>query len=469
MSNYCAASRYASEEMEKLFSYEYRAQLWRQLWVYLAEAQQELGLSISEEQIEQMRAKVEDIPRDRIRELEEQTRHEVMAHVHAFAEQCPKAEPIIHLGATSMYVMDNADLIRVKEALSRIQKQLTAIVEAFSQFCEAHIDTPVVGLTHLQTAQVTTVGKRASLWLSEFLQDLRQVQALLEELPFRSVKGAVGTQSSFLELFDGSYEDVQKLEKKISARAGFSRTVSVSGQTYSRKIDSRILQGLSQIAQSAGKYAVDMRLLQSRGEMQEPTGEDQVGSSAMPHKVNPIRTERITGLSRFVMENVGNGAHTASNQWLERSLDDSSNRRFSISHSFLVTDGLLRTVLNCARGMTVHEEQIREQLQQERPFLLSEYFLMKSVKEGKSRQKIHERLRKHARRTSDSTGEDTLSFLDRVRQDDVISSAFDEIPDPDWNQLAGCAKQQVRSFLDEEVYPTLEALPEVDMASSLDV
>lgn len=464
MSYQCATDRYASEEMQNLFSYRYRAKLWRKLWIYLAEAQKELGLDVTDEQIRQMKNHVDDISLERIEELEQETRHEVMAHLRAFAEQCPKAEPILHMGATSMFLMDNADLIRTRAALQRIQKLLIGIVQSLSEFCEAHRDEPIVGMTHLQTAQVTTVGKRASLWLSDFLTDFRQVRNFSDRIPFRSIKGAVGTQSSFLELFDGDHEKVRQLEQKIREKAGFSETFPVTGQTYSRKFDSRLLHRLSEVAQSASKYAVDLRLLQSRGELQEPTGSSQVGSSAMPHKVNPIRTERITGLSRFVMELPGNTSHTAANQWLERSLDDSSNRRFSLSHAFLVTDGLLKTVLNCVRGMTVRTETIQKHLKQERPHLLSEYLLMQIVKNGGSRQKFHERLREHAREIHDQPEEQNRTFLELVRNDEEITSVLDDIPNPDWIQLAGRAPQQVQNFLDEEVRPELEdeSLPDLD-------
>ncbi len=464
----CALDRYASEEMQEIFDRRKKYVYWRKLWIYLAEAQQELGLDISDQQIDQMKAVVDRIPFDRVREIEEETRHEVMAHIRAFGEQCPEAAPIIHLGATSMFVMDNGDLIRLKKALRRVGDLLANIVRALASFSEEHADEPILGLTHLQPAQVTTVGKRSAQWLSGFLDDLKRVRELEDELPFRGVKGAVGTQDSYLTLFDGDHERVKKLDRRVAEKAGFENVLPITGQTYSRKYDHRILSLLSSAAQSAGKFAADLRLLQSRGELEEPTKSSQVGSSAMAYKRNPIRSERISGLSRYVLQETENSSHTAANQWLERSLDDSSNRRLSLPHSFLATDGMLRTVLNCSRGLVVHPSNIQQALENKRPYLATERILMEMVREGGNRQKIHEKIRVHSREVDeqvDAGGENDL--LDRLKNDPEFEPVHDQIDELSRiSNLVGRAPEQVREFLKNEVQPVLEREADVPGASS---
>ncbi len=454
----CALDRYASEEMERIFDRKEKYVYWRKLWIYLAEAQQELGLDISEEQIDEMKSVVDQIPFDRVQEIEEETRHEVMAHIRAFGEQCPKAAPIIHLGATSMYVMDNGDLIRLQKAIKRIGDLLANVVDALADFCEEHADEPILGLTHLQPAQVTTVGKRASLWLEGFLEDLKRIRKLETSLPFRGAKGAVGTQDSYLTLFDGDHKKVKELDQLVAEKAGFERVLTVTGQTYSRKYDHRMLSLLSSIAQSASKFSVDLRLLQSRGEIEEPTKSSQVGSSAMAYKRNPIRAERISGLARYLLQETENSSHTAANQWLERSLDDSSNRRLVLPHSFMAADGMLKTVLNCVRGLVIHTSNIQDALEDKRPFLATERILMEMVREGHSRQEIHEKIRVHSRKAEenvDSGGPNDL--LERLKSDPDFAPVHNRIDElAEVSNLTGRSEEQVREFLEQEVHPVLE-------------
>ncbi len=467
----CTLNRYSCREMRELFGRELKFKLWRRLWIYLAESQKELGLEISDRQIREMKQHADDISLERIDELEEETRHEVMANIRAFGEQCPEAEPIIHLGATSMYVMDNADLIRFRRALEHLGDLLAGIVEALTGFARDHASEPILGLTHLQPAQVTTVGKRASQWLSGFLGDLKEVRRLQEELPFRGVKGAVGTQASFLRLFDGDHEKVQELDRKVAGRAGFDRVLKITGQTYSRKLDTKILNCLTHMAESAGKFAVDLRLLQSRNEMQEPIEDEQVGSSAMAYKKNPIRSERISGLSRYLIENAGNAPHTSSTQWMERSLDDSSNRRVLFPHAFQAADGMLRTVLNVSRGLVVNREKIRQNLEPQLPYVVTEDVLMEMVRKGGNRQKIHERIRKHARKAAEKVekGEEN-DLVERLKNDnnfEPIHDRLEELADP--SGLSGRARAQVEQFLEEDVEPVLDEEENTGLDADLSV
>lgn len=456
----CAAARYAGEEIEDIFSRDHKYTLWRRLWIYLAEAQQSLGLEITDRQIEQMKEKVDDIPWDRVKEHEEETRHEVMAHIRTFSEQCPEAGPIIHLGATSMFVMDNADVIMMREALEHIKVLLLNVVEGLKQFAEEWADQPILGMTHLQPAQVTTVGKRACLWLSDFLKDVRNLERINNSLRFRGTKGAIGTQASYLNLFDGDHEKVKKLDRLVAGKAGFDNVQRITGQTYPRKQDSRIMDGLAQVAQTASKFAVDIRLLQSRGEVQEPMKKSQVGSSAMAYKKNPIRTERITGLARYLLQETGNAEQTAANQWLEHSLDDSSNRRLTIPHSFRIADGMLRTALNCARGLVVNENRINDNLNRQLPKLITENVIMEMVRAGGDRQELHERIRKHTREAlgdEAGPGREAKELIDFLKTDPAfsdISDRIDELADPE--QLSGRAPHQTREFLKGEVTPLLK-------------
>ena len=451
--------RYASREMSGIFSPQKKFSTWRRLWLALAEAEQELGLPISETQLAQMRAHLDDINFAVARRHEEKLRHDVMAHVHAFAAQAPAAKPIIHLGATSCYVTDNADLIVMREALGLLRAKLVNLMDALSRFAEAHRGLVTLGFTHFQPAQPTTVGKRAALWLYDFVLDYQEIVRVAVTLPFRSVKGTTGTQASFLELFDGNHAKVRRLEKRVAEKMGFRHLVPVSGQTYTRKIDSVVLNTLAGIAQSASKMATDIRLLQHLQEVEEPYGKSQVGSSAMPHKRNPMRCERICSLARHVLVSSLSAPLTAATQWLERTLDDSAGRRIAIPEAFLAADAILIIAINVARGLVVHPKVIAARLRNELPFLATERVLMAAVKAGGDRQKLHERLREHAweaRRRMTDEGLDN-DLLDRLKADDAFAAVrrrIDDLARPD--RLAGRAAQQVDEFLRSVVRPILK-------------
>jgi len=359
------SSRYASEAMRFNFSDKRRFTCWRQLWIALAECEQELGLPIRDEQIAEMKATLEDLDLEAAARYERELRHDVMAHIHAWGEKCPKARPIIHLGATSCYVTDNADLIAMREGLALLRGQLVSLLDVLARFAREQRDLPTLGLTHFQAAQATTVGKRATLWLQDFLADLEDLEHAEQQLRFRGAKGTTGTQASFLELFEGDHEKVRELDRRVTARMGFERSFAVTGQTYPRQTDFRVAQALSSIAQSAHKFATDLRLLAHRKELEEPFEKQQIGSSAMPWKRNPMRSERICSLARFVIEALGNTAHTAANQWLERTLDDSANRRIVIAEMFLASDAVLNLCLNVAAGIVVNPHVIGRNLAEE--------------------------------------------------------------------------------------------------------
>jgi adenylosuccinate lyase len=455
------AGRYASEEMSGLFSAQRKFETWRLLWLWLAEEERRLGLPISEEAIAQMRAHLADVDFDAAAREEEKTRHDVMAHVRVFGEAAPAARGIIHWGATSAYVSDNADLIQIQRAFGLVERRLVSVLRRLRDFALEHRALPTLAYTHYQPAQPTTVGKRAAMWAFELLTDLEEVRRRREDLRFLGAKGATGTQASFLRLFDGDSAKVEELDRALARRAGFARRQTVSGQTYSRKQDDRVVHALSGLAQSAHKIGTDLRLLQHDGEIEEPFETEQVGSSAMPYKRNPMRAERICGLARHVIALSLDTAMTAATQWLERSLDDSANRRISIPDAFLACDAILILLDNVFSGIVVHADVARRRLDAEVPFLATENILMEAVRRGGDRQELHEKLRVHARasaeRRSDEAG--PADLLDRVALDAAFRLTPEELAAavrPE--RLVGRAAEQVETFLREELDPALEGV-----------
>lgn len=452
-------TRYASREMSANFSPQRKHSTWRRLWLVLAECQKELGLPITEEQLAEMRAHLDDIDFAEAERLESQLRHDVMAHIHAFAAQCPKAKPIIHLGATSCYVTDNADLIAIRDGLNLLRAKLVNLIDALARFAREHKGLVTLGFTHFQPAQPTTVGKRACLWLYDFVLDYQEVVRIIQWLPFRGVKGTTGTQDSFLELFGGDHAKVKKLDALVAQRMGFKASVPVCGQTYSRKIDTTVLNALVGIAQSAAKMSNDIRLLQHLQEVEEPFEKGQVGSSAMPHKRNPMRCERIGSLARHLITTALSAPLTAATQWLERTLDDSAGRRIAIPEAFLAADAILLLCLNVARGLVVHPQVIATRLRRELPFMATERILMAAVKAGGDRQALHERLRQHAweaRRRVTDEGLD-CDLIERLKADPAFAAIAPRMEDfvrPE--RLAGRAQQQTEEFLRRIVQPILK-------------
>ncbi|MFV2072364.1 MAG: adenylosuccinate lyase [Thermoanaerobaculales bacterium] len=468
------AGRYASEEMLRLFSPGHRYTTWRRLWLALAESENELGLEIPTEALEQMRSELEVTAEDldRVREHEHRTRHDVMAHLHVFAERAPAAKPFIHLGATSAFVGDNADLIITRDALDLVERRLLAVIAALAAFAERWASEPVLGMTHLQPAQPTTVGKRACLWLHDMLLDLERLRFERGRLKLRGAKGTTGTQATFLELFDGDHDKVRELDRRVAARVGFDACYPVTGQTYPRKVDAFLLDALSGVAQSAAKMATDIRLLARLKEVREPLAADQVGSSAMPYKANPMRSERVTSLARWLMAMAANPAQTAAAQWLERTLDDSANRRMALPEAFLTADAILCILHNVADGLVVFPAMVRRNLAEELPFMASEAILMEVVRRGGDRQAVHERLRIHARTATAVVLEKggANPFLELVATDSAVPMDGDELAallDP--ARFVGRAPEQVREFLAEHVRPLLEEAGELPAAADLDV
>jgi adenylosuccinate lyase len=462
------AGRYASEEMSGLFSAQRKFETWRLLWLWLAEEERRLGLPISEEAIAQMRAHLADVDFDAAAREEEKTRHDVMAHVRVFGEAAPAARGIIHWGATSAYVSDNADLIQIQRAFGLVERRLVSVLRRLRDFALEHRALPTLAYTHYQPAQPTTVGKRAAMWAFELLTDLEEVRRRREDLRFLGAKGATGTQASFLRLFDGDSAKVEELDRALARRAGFARRQTVSGQTYSRKQDDRVVHALSGLAQSAHKIGTDLRLLQHDGEIEEPFETEQVGSSAMPYKRNPMRAERICGLARHVIALSFDTAMTAATQWLERSLDDSANRRISIPDAFLACDAILILLDNVFSGIVVHADVARRRLDAEVPFLATENILMEAVRRGGDRQELHEKLRVHARasaeRRSDEAG--PADLLDRVALDAAFRLTPEELAAavrPE--RLVGRAAEQVETFLREELDPALEGVVAAEPAT----
>lgn len=444
------SERYASKEMCYIFSDQYKFSTWRKLWIALAEAQQELGLrAITKDQIDEMRRFQDTINFDVAKEYERKLRHDVMSHIHAYGEQCPKARPIIHLGATSAYVQDNTDLIQMKEGLHIILAKLVNIVSVLSNQAIKYKDLATLSFTHFQPAQPTTLGKRICLWIQDYLLDIEEIETRVKGLRFHGVKGTTGTQASFMSLFHNNTEKVKRLDELVTKKMGFDSYYPVTGQTYSRKIDSQTVFGLAGIAQSSQKFSNDMRLLQHLKEVEEPFEEEQIGSSAMAYKRNPMRCERVTALARYVLCNCLNPAFTAASQWFERTLDDSANKRISIPEAFLAIDGILNIVLNVASGLSVYPSVISRHLADELPFLVTENILMEAVNAGGDRQALHEQIRRHAMEVSLRMKEEgnKNDLLERIAQDPLfyrIKSKLKEICDP--SKLVGRAPQQVEEF-----------------------
>jgi len=453
------SSRYASEEMQYLFSARHKFTTWRRLWVILAESEMELGLPVTKEQVEELAAHVEDIDFEKAAAYERRLRHDVMAHVHAYGDDCPKARPIIHLGATSCYVGDNTDILILRDAFKLIRAKVALVARVLCDFALRYADLPTLAFTHFQPAQPTTVGKRATLWINDLLSDLSELDFVLSNLKPLGCKGTTGTQASFLELFEGDYEKVRALDLLVTQKMGFEAPVPVSGQTYSRKTDSRALNVLSQIAQSAAKFSNDIRLLAHLKEVEEPFEKDQIGSSAMAYKRNPMRCERMAGLCRYVMTDAQNAAFTAAAQWFERTLDDSANRRIAVAEAFLATDAVLNLYQNVASGLVVYEKVIRAHLEAELPFLATENILMAAVKAGGDRQELHERIRRHsveAARMVKEQGKPN-DLVRRIATDEAFGMTEEEIQEslrPE--NFIGCAALQTREFVQTVALPMLE-------------
>lgn len=452
-------SRYASKEMSYLFSDEMKFVTWRKLWVALAESEKELGLNITEEQVKELKENIYNVNYEDAELKEKEIRHDVMSHVYAYGLQCPKAKGIIHLGATSCYVGDNTDLIIMREAMIRVKKKVINVINALSRFALEYKSLPTLGFTHLQPAQLTTVGKRATLWIQELLLDLENLDFVINKMRFRGVKGTTGTQASFMTLFNNDEEKVIKLDKMVAEKFGFVESFPVTGQTYTRKLDSIILNTLSEIAQSAYKFSNDLRLLQSMKEIEEPFEKNQIGSSAMAYKRNPMRSERIGALARFVIVDSLNPAITASTQWFERTLDDSANKRIAISEAFLALDGVLNLYLNVAENLVVYDKVISSHVDRELPFMATENILMEAVKKGGDRQELHERIRVHsmeAARKVKEFGEEN-DLIHRIIADDSFGLSKEEILNIiDPSNFIGRAPGQVDYFISNYVNPILE-------------
>lgn len=453
------STRYASEEMQFVFSDNFKFRTWRRLWISLAKAEKELGLNITDEQIAELEANKDNINYEVATEREKLVRHDVMSHVYAYGKQCPKAEPIIHLGATSCYVGDNTDVIILRKASEIVLKKAAQVVKNLAAFAAKYKDMPCLAYTHFQPAQLTTVGKRATLWMYELIQDIENLSYQLSKLKLLGSKGTTGTQASFMELFDGDEEKVKKLERLIADDMGFDGCVPVSGQTYSRKVDAYFLSVLSGFAQSAHKFATDLRLLQSNEEMEEPFEKNQIGSSAMPYKRNPMRSERICALSRYVIVNSLNPAMTAATQWFERTLDDSANKRISTAEAFLAVDSILNIYINVTAGLVVYDKVIRRRVMEKLPFMATENIMMESVRRGGNRQQLHEALRVHSHAAAAKVklegGKNDL--IDRIANDDSFPLTKQEIEaqlDP--KKYTGRSASQVDEFLAQVAEPIIE-------------
>lgn len=451
--------RYSSEEMLYNFSPNNKFRNWRKLWISLAEIEKDLGLDISEEQIAQLKENAENIDYEKAAVYEKKFRHDVMAHVHTYGDAAPLAKGIIHLGATSAFVGDNTDLIQMRDGLLLLKKQLVNVIQKLSSFAIEYKDLPTLGFTHYQPAQLTTVGKRATLWLQSLILDLEEMEFFLDTLRFRGVKGTTGTAASFLELFDGDYGKVKHLDKELSKRFGFHKVFGVSGQTYDRKIDAKVVSLLSNIAQSAHKFTNDLRLLQNLKELEEPFEKSQIGSSAMAYKRNPMRSERIGALAKFVMSLATSSAMVASTQWFERTLDDSANKRLTIPQAFLAVDAILLIWNNIMDGIVVYENRIRKHIMEELPFMATEYIIMEEVKAGGDRQEIHETIRVHSMEASKKVKEEGKEndLLERILNDHSLKldkSKLMEVLDP--KNFIGFAPIQTEEFIENEVKPILD-------------
>ena len=458
------SERYPSKEMKYIFSPEKKFRTWRRLWIALAEAEKELGLDISQEQIDELKAHAEDINYDVAKEKEKEVRHDVMSHVHAYGEQCPSAKGIIHLGATSCFVGDNTDLILMWEGLSLIRGKLVNAISHLADFAEKYADLPTLGFTHYQAAQPTTVGKRATLWIQDLLMDLEDLEYVLGSIRLRGAKGTTGTQASFMELFNGDEEKCKKVDALVAEKMGFDTVYPVTGQTYSRKVDTRVLAVLSGIAQSAHKFSNDIRLLQHMKEIEEPFEKGQIGSSAMAYKRNPMRTERMASLANYVMADVMNPQITAATQWFERTLDDSANKRLSVSEAFLATDSIMELYINISENLVVYPQVIRKHLMEEIPFMATENILMDAVKAGGDRQELHEKIRRHSMEAAKVVKEEGLAndLISRISEDPAFGVSKEELEatlKPE--NYVGRAPSQVREFLSEVVRPLLEERKEL--------
>ena len=466
------STRYASREMQYLFSEEHKFRTWRKLWIALARAEHQLGLPITDEQIAELESHADDVNFEVAQEREKQVRHDVMSHVYAYGQQCPNAAGIIHLGATSCYVGDNTDVLILRDASKLVLKKAAQVLRNLSAFARQYKDLPCLGYTHLQPAQLTTVGKRATLWMNELMMDMENLEYQLSALAVRGVKGTTGTQASFMELFGGDEEKVKKLEALVAKEMGFDKWVPVCGQTYSRKTDAYFLAVLSGFAQSACKFATDLRILQSFEEMEEPFEKNQIGSSAMPYKRNPMRSERICALSRYVIQDAVNPAMTAATQWFERTLDDSANKRLAVSEAFLAVDAILEIYINVTAGLVVYERVVRRRVMEKLPFMATENVMMEAVKRGGNRQELHEALRTHSHAAAAKVklegGQNDL--IDRIVADPLFPLTREEIEaQMDPALYVGRAPGQVTEFLEDPVAELLARYPDEDIHAELSV
>ena len=466
------STRYASKEMQYLFSDNNKFRTWRKLWIALAKAEHQLGLNVTQEQIDQLEAHAEDVNYDVAEAREKLVRHDVMSHVYAYGQQCPDAEAIIHLGATSCYVGDNTDILILRDASNLALRKCAQVLRNLSAFAEQYKDLPCLAYTHLQPAQLTTVGKRATLWMNELVMDMENLEFQVSQLRLRGAKGTTGTQASFMELFEGDEEKVKELEKLVAQQMGFEKCVAVSGQTYSRKTDAYVLGALSGVAQSACKFANDLRILQSFEEMEEPFEKNQIGSSAMPYKRNPMRSERICALARYVIQDGVNPAMTAATQWFERTLDDSANKRIAVAEAFLAVDAILEIYINVTAGLVVYDRVVRRRVMEKLPFMATENIMMEAVKRGGNRQELHEALREHshaaARKVKLEGGANDL--IDRIVADPLFPLSREEIDEqmaPE--KYVGRAPSQVTEFLRDEIAPLLEKYPDEAIQAELNV
>lgn len=466
-------SRYASKEMSYIFSDDMKFTTWRKLWVALAECEKELGLNITDEQINELKAHIDNINYEDAIKREKEVRHDVMSHVYAYGLQCPSAKGIIHLGATSCYVGDNTDVIIMRDALLLVKKKIVTVLDRLSKFAMQYKEMPTLGFTHFQPAQLTTVGKRATLWMQDLVMDIENIDHLLSTLKLRGVKGTTGTQASFMNLFEGDEAKVKALDKMVAEKMGFDKSFGVTGQTYPRKLDSIILNTLSEVAQSAYKFSNDLRLLQNMKEMEEPFEKHQIGSSAMAYKRNPMRSERMGALARYVIVDALNPAITASTQWFERTLDDSANKRISVAEAFLALDGVLNLYINISENMVVYDKVISAHVNNELPFMATENIMMESVKRGGDRQELHERIREHSMAAAQRVKGEGLDndLIKRIIADDSFNLSKEEILaiiDP--TKFVGRAPSQVVEFIDEYITPIIEDNKDaVDIHSEINV
>ena len=466
------STRYASAEMQHVFSDNFKFRTWRRLWIALAKAEKAMGLDITDEQITELEANKDNVNFEVAEERERIVRHDVMSHVYAYGKQCPKAEPIIHLGATSCYVGDNTDVIIIREATEIVLKKCAQVLKNLSVFADKYKALPCLGYTHLQPAQLTTVGKRATLWMYELSQDIENLEYQLSNLKLLGSKGTTGTQASFMELFDGDEEKIKNVEKLIAADMGFEGCVPVSGQTYSRKVDAYFLSALSGVAQSAYKFANDLRILQSFEEMEEPFEKNQIGSSAMPYKRNPMRSERICALARYVIIDSINPAITAGTQWFERTLDDSANKRISVAEAFLAVDAILNIYINVTNGLVVYDKVVTRRVMEKLPFMATENIMMESVRRGGNRQELHEALRVHSHAAAAKVKLEggVNDLIDRIAEDDAFPLTKEEIEKQlDASQYTGRSASQVEEFLKDVIAPILERYSGEEITSELKV